>query len=112
MPRKSYLKSDKLKADLIRGFQSIPLHKTTLGGQLYTYCHFVPCGSEQILFNCIYVLPNTSLIPITHNWIDLDKTTRCLRRRENSVEMASYFNIWMSPGHFHVVLAVMLSKSI
>ena len=25
---------------------------------------------------------------------------------ENGVEMASYFHIWMSPGHFHVVLDV------
>ena len=34
----------------------------------------------------------------------IDNTTRRLRRRENGVEMASYFHIWMSPGHFHVVL--------
>ena len=67
MARKSYLISDKPKADLIRLFQSILLHRTTLGGQLYTYCHFVPGGSEKIFLNCIYVLPNTSVIPITHN---------------------------------------------
>ena len=36
----------------------------------------------------------------------LENTTRRLRRRENGVEMASYFHIWMSPGHFHVVLDV------
>ena len=38
--------------------------------------------------------------------MDLENTTGRLRRRENGVEMASYFHIWMSPGHFHVVLDV------
>ena len=38
--------------------------------------------------------------------MDLENTTRRLRRRENGMEMASYFHIWMSPGHFHVVLDV------
>ena len=35
--------------------------------------------------------------------MDLENTTR---RRENGVAMESYFHIWMSPGHFHVVLDV------
>ena len=34
----------------------------------------------------------------------LENTTGRLRR-ENGVEMASYFHIWMSPGHFHVDVA-------
>ena len=38
-------------------------YRTTLGGQLYTNCHFVPGGSEQISLHCKYVLPNPSLIP-------------------------------------------------
>ena len=38
--------------------------------------------------------------------MDLENTTRRLRRRQNGVEMASYSHIWMSPGHFHVVLDV------
>ena len=38
-------------------FHSILLHRTTLGGQLCTYCHFVPCRNEQLWPNCIYVLP-------------------------------------------------------
>ena len=40
--------------------------------------------------------------------MDFENTTRRLRRRENGVEMASYLHIWMSPGHFHVVLDVAL----
>ena len=35
-------------------FYSILSHRTTLGGQLYAYGRFVPCGSEQISLNCIY----------------------------------------------------------
>ena len=38
--------------------------------------------------------------------MDLENTTRRLRRRENRMERASYLHIWMSPGHFHVVLNV------
>ena len=38
--------------------------------------------------------------------MDLENTTRRLGRRENGVEMASYFHVWMTPGHFHVVLDV------
>ena len=33
-------------------------------------------------------------------------TTRRQRRRENGVDMASYFHIWMVPRHFHVVFDV------
>ena len=35
-----------------------------LVGQHYTYCRFVPFGSEQISLNCIDVLPNTTSIPM------------------------------------------------
>ena len=45
-------------------FHSIFLPRISLGGQLYTYCRFVPLGSEQISSNCIYVLPNTRSIPM------------------------------------------------
>ena len=56
--------------NLIGGFHSILLHGTTLGGQLYTYCRFVPCGSEQISSNCVHMLPNTRSMPIIKNYFD------------------------------------------
>ena len=55
----------------IGGFHSILLPRKTLGGQLYTYCRFVPRGSEQILSNWIHVLPHTRSIPMMkHVWLD------------------------------------------
>ena len=33
----------------VGGSTNILLHRETLGGQLHTYCYFMPCGSEQIL---------------------------------------------------------------
>ena len=41
-------------------------HRTTFGGQYCRYYPFLPCGSEQILLNCIHVLPNTRSIPMTN----------------------------------------------
>ena len=52
---------------IIGEFHSIVLHKIKLGGQLYTYYHFVPRGSKQISSNFIYVLPNTRSIPTIDN---------------------------------------------
>ena len=46
------------------------LHRTTFGGQLYTYCCFVPCGSEQISLNCMYLLPNTRSIPLMNTYLN------------------------------------------
>ena len=40
------------------------IHRTTLGAQLYQYYRLVPCGSEPISLNCIYVLSNTRSIPV------------------------------------------------
>ena len=54
----------------IDGFHSILLHRTMLGGQLYTYCHFVPHKREQISSNCTYVLPNTRSITMISNYLD------------------------------------------
>ena len=52
-------------------------YRTTLGGQLYTNCHFLPCGSEQISLHCIYVLLITSLIPYDF-WFMFQGETRNL----------------------------------
>ena len=51
----------------IGGFHSILLNRTTLGGQLYTYCRFVLRKREQISSNCTYVLPNTRSITMVSN---------------------------------------------
>ena len=48
----------------IVGFHSVLSHRKTLGGQIYTYCVYVICGSERISLNCIYMLPNTRSIPM------------------------------------------------
>ena len=53
-----------LRGYRIGGFHSILLRRTTLGGQLYTYCRFVPCESEQILSNCVYILLNIRSTPV------------------------------------------------
>ena len=37
---------------------------------------------------------------------DLANTMRPQRRRENGVDVASYFHMWMLPRHFHVVFDV------
>ena len=63
--------SNVLIMHIIGAIHSILLHRTTLGGELYTYCRFVPCGSEQPSSNCIYVLPNTMSIRIINNKLDL-----------------------------------------
>ena len=61
------MKNTSQLVDYVGGFHSILLHRTTLDGQLYAYYRFVLCGSEQILLNCIYVLPNTRSIAIIDN---------------------------------------------
>ena len=48
-------------------FHSVLKHGKTLGGQLHTCCQFKPCGSEQILFNSIYLKPNIRSIPVMNN---------------------------------------------
>jgi hypothetical protein len=34
-----------------------------LGGQLYTYCSFIHCGSEKISLNCMYLSSHTTGSP-------------------------------------------------
>ena len=53
-----------LSVKAIGGFHSILTHRYTLGGQLYAYYCFMPCGSEQISLNCIYFQASISLISI------------------------------------------------
>ena len=48
----------------IGGFHSILIHRQILGGHLYAYYCFMPCGSEQISLNCIFFQANISLISI------------------------------------------------
>ena len=62
--------SNVLIMHIIGAIHSILLHRTTLGGEHYTYCRFLPCGSEQISSNCIYVLPNPRSIRIINNKLD------------------------------------------
>ena len=67
---------------VVGGCQSVILYRTTLDGQLYTYCCFVSSGSKQILLTCMYMLQNTRAIPI-NNKLDpmtvfpLGLTTKC-----------------------------------
>ena len=37
------------------GFRRKLKHMEMFGSQLHVYCHFMICGSEQILLNCIYL---------------------------------------------------------
>ena len=43
-------------------FHSIFSHSTTLGGQLYQYYRFVPCGSEPISLNCICAIKQIAIV--------------------------------------------------
>ena len=71
---------EKLRYIGIGKFHSKLLHRTTRGGQLYTYFRFVPCGSKKISLNCICVLPSTmythftSLLP---TWLGLGTLYIC-----------------------------------
>ena len=60
-----------LVQDLMYRWVSLGLfHRETHGGQLCTYCRFMPCESEQILLNFQHLLLNTRRIHIMNNELD------------------------------------------